>query len=90
MEHQGGNDLCNFCNNRPLYEPKAYVNFIKTALDILYKGLPRTFVNLVSVLNVADVKLLNEGLICSLIHKSVCPCAAFPTSLGELAGYLFK
>ena len=36
-----------------------------------------------SVLNVADVKYLNRGLICSAIHSAVCPCVAFPKSFEE-------
>lgn len=76
--------MCDFCNNRELHEPRAYIKFIKDALDILYRHLPRAFVNLVSVLNVKDVKDLNEGVICRTIHSFVCPCAAFPTSLGDL------
>jgi phospholipase B1, membrane-associated len=89
----GGNDLCDFCNNRDLHEPKMYVKYITDALDILYKGLRRTFVNLVLVLNVSDVKYLNEGLVCTFIHRLVCPCAAFPESTeqeNQLNAYLFQ
>ena len=76
----GGNDLCDSCNNIPLHEPTAYVNYLQEALDLLHKELPRTFVNLVQVLNVTEVKYLNRGRVCSFLHKKVCPCAAYPAS----------
>jgi phospholipase B1 len=42
--------------------------------------LPRTFVNLVLVLDVRNVKDLNSGgFVCQTLHKRTCPCAAFPT-----------
>ncbi|CAF0895415.1 unnamed protein product [Brachionus calyciflorus] len=76
----GGNDLCDYCKDRELHNPLAYASYLQHALDILYKEVPRVFVNLVSVLNVNDVKYLNRGLVCSLLHKRVCPCAAYPES----------
>jgi phospholipase B1, membrane-associated len=30
------------------------------------------------VLNATEVKFLNKGLICSLLHRFVCSCAAYP------------
>ena len=74
----GGNDLCRFCKDLNKHSPEAYINDIQQGLDILYKELPRTFVNLVEVLNVTHVKDLNRGLICNLLHKFECKCAAFP------------
>jgi phospholipase B1 len=41
---------------------------------------PRTFVNLVLVLDVRNVEKLNAGgNVCRLLHNRTCPCAAFPT-----------
>lgn len=74
----GGNDLCDFCKDPILHSPKQYIYDIQQALDTLYQELPRTFVNLVTVLNVDDVKLLNKGIICKLLHIYACDCAAFP------------
>ena len=76
----GGNDICEYCNNRNLYTPVNYINFIKDALDILHNEVPRAFVNLVVVLSAGQVRYLNIGLVCSIIHQYVCPCAAFPKS----------
>ena len=60
-----------------------YDRYLRNALDLLYRELPKTFVNLISVINVADIKYLNRGLICTAIHSVVCPCAAFPKSFSE-------
>ena len=75
----GGNDLCDYCKDKSLHSPQTYTGDIQEALDILHRELPRTFVNLVNVINVGPVEELNIG-ICSLLHKSECPCAAFPNS----------
>lgn len=41
--------------------------------------MPRTFINLVLVLDVRGVEQLNSGgFICQLLHKRTCPCAAYP------------
>ena len=55
----GGNDLCRFDKDRNTHSPASYINDITTALDILYKELPRTFVNLVASLDAGQVKHLN-------------------------------
>ena len=57
------------------------MSYVREALDKLYNApLPRTFINLVLVLDVRSVKDLNSGgVICELLHKRTCPCAAFPT-----------
>ncbi len=46
----------------------------------MQKSLPRTFVNLVSVLDVALVRTLNHNEFCREIHKFECDCAAFPAN----------
>ena len=43
-------------------------------------ALPKTFVNLVSVLDVVLVKNLNHNEFCIELHKFECKCAAFPSS----------
>ncbi len=65
----GGNDLCDFCNDLELHSPQSYVDDIAAALDLFHSELPRTFVNLVSVLNVPIVEELNIGLVCSTLHR---------------------
>ena len=57
----GGNDLCRYGGNKELHSPQRYIDEIKQSLDILYKELPRTFVNLVSSIDSTQVKDLNIG-----------------------------
>jgi phospholipase B1, membrane-associated len=77
----GANDLCAYCLNKQFFSPSNYVSFIKSALDILYKELPRTFVNLLAPVDVTFVKNLNKGLVCSHLHRFQCPCGAYPESV---------
>ena len=57
----GGNDLCRYGTNKELHSPQRYIDEIKQGIDILYKELPRTFVNLVSSIDSTQVKDLNIG-----------------------------
>jgi phospholipase B1 len=71
----GGNDLCDYCKDKDLHSSKQYLNDIIEALDILYNNVPKTFVNLVTVLRATEVKHLNLYLVCNVLHKMTCPCA---------------
>ncbi|GAB1289515.1 Phospholipase B1, membrane-associated [Apodemus speciosus] len=51
----GNNDLCLYCENPENYSTKDYVKSIQNALDILYKELPRVFVNVVEVMDLAGL-----------------------------------
>ncbi|CAF4476104.1 unnamed protein product, partial [Didymodactylos carnosus] len=83
----GGNDLCDFCEDINKHSPEQYMDYVRETLDVLHATLPKTFVNLVPVLDVRGVKDLNSGgPVCQLLHKKTCPCAAFPTP--ELARIL--
>jgi len=75
----GGNDLCRFCRNYEKHSPNAYIKDIEAGLDLLYKEVPRAFVNLVPILRVEQVKDLNKGLVCNVLHIFECRCGAFPT-----------
>lgn len=74
----GGNDLCRFCFSPDKFSPESYINDIKIGLDMLYRYVPRVFVNFVSVLNVSLVSKLNNGMTCSVLHRLECNCGAFP------------
>ena len=76
-----GNDLCGFCEDLNKHSPANFTRYVQDTLDRLYSAnLPRTLINLVLVLDVRSVKELNSGgLICELLHKSGCSCAAYPT-----------
>ncbi len=74
----GGNDLCLMCQKPDYFSPENYVNNLREALDYLHANLPRAFVNMVQLINITHIRETNHGLVCSLIHKRLCPCAAYP------------
>ncbi|CAF1574626.1 unnamed protein product [Adineta ricciae] len=71
----GGNDLCAYCNDNAYYSAANYRNNIKIALEKLYNGMPRTLVNFVTVLNVAELEDLHEGVVCQSMQGFLCKCA---------------
>ncbi|KAI3367601.1 hypothetical protein L3Q82_026443 [Scortum barcoo] len=71
----GGNDLCQYCNDRATLSPQNYRHHMMTSLDMLYKELPRTFVNVLEILEIEGLrKIKGDGLGCSVLQKHVCPC----------------
>ncbi|XP_041350892.1 phospholipase B1, membrane-associated-like [Gigantopelta aegis] len=74
----GGNDLCQSCKDGSRYTADDYMSHLQSGLDILHQQVPRVFVNLVEPMNMEVVKSLNEGLVCSILHRVGCSCAAFP------------
>lgn len=73
----GGNDLCRFCFNKQKHSPQSYINDIQKALDLLYKEVPRAFVNLVPILDVAQIKDVSQSKICKSLHVIECKCGAY-------------
>ncbi|CAF1319400.1 unnamed protein product, partial [Didymodactylos carnosus] len=71
----GGNDLCVYCKDTKLYSADNYVGNIRTALDYLHANMPRTLVNFVTVLNVAELDDLHEGLTCQSLQNIICDCS---------------
>ena len=63
------------------HSPDNFTSYVQETLDVLYRSaLPRTLINLVLVLDVRFVEELNSGgLVCEVLHKFLCPCAAFPS-----------
>jgi phospholipase B1 len=70
----GGNDLCGYCKDTDRFSAATYTNNIKTALDILKARMPRTLVNFVTVLNVAELEDLHEGIRCQSLQNLMCDC----------------
>uniref|UniRef100_A0A8D0GNK3 Phospholipase B1, membrane-associated n=1 Tax=Sphenodon punctatus TaxID=8508 RepID=A0A8D0GNK3_SPHPU len=73
----GGNDLCKFCSDPIQYSPENFASNIQTALDILHREVPRTFVNLVTVLHIKTLRELyqEKRIYCPrLIMRALCPC----------------
>lgn len=71
----GGNDLCGYCKDVNRFSAETYANNIKAALDILKARMPRTLVNFVTVLNVAELEDLHEGIKCQSSQNFMCTCA---------------
>ncbi|XP_066282973.1 phospholipase B1, membrane-associated-like [Branchiostoma lanceolatum] len=71
----GFKDLCDFCNDKKLFSAENYRDNIQKALDILHKELPRTFVNVVTVMDMVPLfSELNKGTICQMLHRYFCKC----------------
>ncbi|CAF0892438.1 unnamed protein product [Adineta ricciae] len=81
----GGNDLCDFCSDLVKHDPAKFIGWVRDTLDRLYNAnLPRTLVNVVLVLDVRPIRELKDGnLVCKLLHKSLCKCAAYPSEDDE-------
>lgn len=77
--------MCDFCSDLVKHDPANFIGWVRDTLDVLYNAnLPRTLVNLVLVLDVRAVQELKKGnIVCELLHKSLCPCAAYPTEQDE-------
>ncbi|XP_072407470.1 phospholipase B1, membrane-associated [Chiloscyllium punctatum] len=77
----GGNDLCECCKDPSKYSPENFTNSIQNALDLLHNEVPRTFVNLVTVLNILPLRELftNTGVNCPrFLLKVLCECVINP------------
>ncbi|XP_029452613.1 phospholipase B1, membrane-associated-like [Rhinatrema bivittatum] len=75
----GGNDLCQYCLDSEMYSAENYVRHIQAALDILYKEVPRAFVNMVELLEVHGLRQINnQTLGCSVVRPNACPCFVNP------------
>jgi len=70
----GGNNLCDYCNDRANFSPENYYADIEKAIDSIQSRIPRVFVNLVIPVDVTLLNVLSSGL-CSLLHPYECPCA---------------
>ncbi|XP_063775485.1 phospholipase B1, membrane-associated-like [Pseudophryne corroboree] len=75
----GGNDLCQYCQNRDRYSLKNHIQHLKNTLDVFYNEIPRVFVNLVEIMEVEGLrKVTSENIGCSLLKPNLCPCFINP------------
>nr|XP_008124121.1 PREDICTED: phospholipase B1, membrane-associated [Anolis carolinensis] len=75
----GGNDLCQYCLDKETYSVEKYVEHIQDTLDILYKELPRAFVNMVEIMELTGLRQIErEASGCVLSGASLCPCFLNP------------
>jgi len=70
----GGNDLCAYCKDTNRYSTANFKNNVQQTLDILYARMPRTIVNFVTVLNVAELEDLHDGVVCQSMQNLLCDC----------------
>jgi len=70
----GGNDLCDSCKANTQYTTANYKARVKAGLDYLQQNMPRTLVNFVTVLNVAELEDLHEGFKCQSMQNLLCDC----------------
>ncbi|XP_059972914.1 phospholipase B1, membrane-associated [Mesoplodon densirostris] len=71
----GTNDLCHYCENKESHSAREYVWHIQQALDVLYEELPRAFVNVVEVMELAGLHQGQGGkCVMPLAAQSNCTC----------------
>ncbi|KAK5650365.1 hypothetical protein RI129_001394 [Pyrocoelia pectoralis] len=71
----GANDLCSAqCFNAEESSPERHAQKLMAALDYLQKNLPRTFVNLIPVLDVSVSLRVRRSFMCKLMHMLYCTC----------------
>ncbi|XP_072030672.1 phospholipase B1, membrane-associated-like [Amphiura filiformis] len=69
----GGNDICDWCNDVEFFHPDMFVDYIRQTLTILHDEMPRTFVNVISPLQVDAMRVLRSE-VCDIFHYIFCPC----------------
>ncbi|XP_021109309.1 phospholipase B1, membrane-associated isoform X2 [Heterocephalus glaber] len=78
----GSNDLCQYCENPADHSAEEYVQHIQQALDILYEELPRAFINVVEVMELAGLHQ-GQGGQCAVLLAAQRNCSClrhFPDS----------
>lgn len=69
----GGNDLCAACNGNNDNLPDVYTQYVREALNELRDNMPRTFVNLIQIVDVTKLYYVQDGD-CKFWHGIVCKC----------------
>ncbi|KAE9543230.1 hypothetical protein AGLY_003141 [Aphis glycines] len=71
----GANDLCSGqCYDKDGTTPLQHSKKLQKALDYLQANLPRTFVNLVPVLDVSVSVRVKRSFMCHMLHRFFCTC----------------
>ncbi|XP_012862289.2 phospholipase B1, membrane-associated-like [Echinops telfairi] len=71
----GSNDLCHYCENPEAHTAQEYVRHIQQTLDIFYEELPRAFINVVQVMELAGLHQGHGGKCAMpLAAQSNCTC----------------
>uniref|UniRef100_A0A8C3X2L1 Phospholipase B1, membrane-associated n=1 Tax=Catagonus wagneri TaxID=51154 RepID=A0A8C3X2L1_9CETA len=72
----GSNDLCHYCEDPESHPAEKYVWHIQQALDILYRELPRAFVNVVEIMELASL-YQGQGGNCVMLLAAQSNCTCF-------------
>ncbi|XP_061897397.1 phospholipase B1, membrane-associated-like [Entelurus aequoreus] len=76
----GGNDLCQYCNDRASLSPKNFSYHLMMSLDMLYKEVPRTIVNILEILQLDGLRRVKkDSLGCNVLQQLGCPCFMLPS-----------
>ncbi|XP_054653229.1 phospholipase B1, membrane-associated isoform X5 [Dunckerocampus dactyliophorus] len=76
----GGNDLCQYCNDRASLSPQNFSHHMMTSLDMLYKEVPRTIVNILEILQIESLRRIKrDSLGCNVLQPLGCPCFVLPS-----------
>ncbi|KAL3280396.1 hypothetical protein HHI36_017880 [Cryptolaemus montrouzieri] len=71
----GANDICSAqCFDKDKASPNAHATQLMYALDYLQEKLPRTFVNLIPVLDTSVSLRIKRTMMCRFLHSLFCTC----------------
>ncbi|XP_017773382.1 PREDICTED: phospholipase B1, membrane-associated-like [Nicrophorus vespilloides] len=71
----GANDLCSAqCFDREQASPPQHARKLMLALDYFRDNLPRTFVNLIPVIDATVSVRVKRSMMCRLVHTLFCTC----------------
>ncbi|XP_023133127.2 phospholipase B1, membrane-associated [Amphiprion ocellaris] len=75
----GGNDLCQYCNDRATLSAQNYSNHMMASLDLLYQEVPRVIVNVLEILEIEGLRRIKrDSLGCNVVQPFVCTCFLSP------------
>ncbi|XP_068135752.1 phospholipase B1, membrane-associated-like isoform X2 [Hyperolius riggenbachi] len=75
----GGNDICQYCMSKEQHSLENHMDYMEETLDIIYKEIPRAFVNLVEIMEIEGLRRMSSDSIgCSLLRPNFCPCVINP------------
>lgn len=75
----GGNDLCQYCNDRDSLSPQKYGHHMMTSLDLLYNEVPRVIVNILKIMEIEGLRQIKrDNVVCNLLQSYLCSCFLLP------------
>ncbi|XP_067875649.1 phospholipase B1, membrane-associated isoform X2 [Heterodontus francisci] len=78
-------DMCAYCTNQEYYSPEKVAFRIKEALDILHREVPRAFVNLVEMQDIAILHRLSDRGVSTTEPRGWCDCLVKHHDSAELS-----